>query len=118
MSPTRGWSQTPVKSGLPFARRGTGFPAPDCAAIDIATPERMTMPASNRTKFFFMSAPYFLLVGAGSSAEAVKTDRPSGNVTVPPDPLGDPSFARKPSNFLVIAKSPFGSYRLLVKPIV
>src|SRR5215471_2358354 len=43
-------------------------------------------------------APYFVL-GTASSAAAVKTERPSGNVTCPPDPFGEPSFARNPSTF-------------------
>src|SRR5207249_7545448 len=62
-------------------------------------------------KFLFMAnSPndYFLpkenlrdYLGTASSAAAVNTFRPSANVTLPPDALGDPSFARKPSTFTV-----------------
>src|SRR5262245_548375 len=38
--------------------------------------------------------------GATSSAEPAKTFRPSANVTLPPEPLLEPSLARKPSTLI------------------
>src|SRR5262245_16454540 len=38
--------------------------------------------------------------GATSSAEPAKTLRPSANVTLPPEPLLEPSLARKPSTLI------------------
>jgi hypothetical protein len=47
ISPTRGWSHTPVKSGFPFASRGAGLVA--CAATVIGVVSDSTIALASNT---------------------------------------------------------------------
>src|SRR5436190_22873817 len=79
---------------------GGGAPPPPRTYAD-ASPRIYLSSARHGRGRFFPSCPYArsalpaYCCGFNPSI-AVNTRRPSGNVTVSPDPLNDPSFARKP----------------------